>query len=55
MQSWNNVIQTAMLGTEKKQMDLQEIPEDIARIMQPIINNITLDKEENSCRRFYRI
>jgi hypothetical protein len=46
MQFWNNIIQTAMLGTDKKQLTAGELPEALAAISTVITSNTTLDKEE---------
>src|SRR4051812_36223476 len=46
MQFWNNIIQTAMLGTDKKQLSSAELPEALAAISTVITGNTALDKEE---------
>jgi hypothetical protein len=46
MQFWNQIIQTAMLGTDKKQLTAGELPEALAEVSTVISSNTTLDKEE---------
>lgn len=46
MQSWNTIVQTAMLGTDKKQVGPDELTEDLAPAITTIHNNTAVDKEE---------
>ena len=46
MKSWNNIIATAMLGTDKKQPERDELSEDLAAIWTTIGDNAAIDKEE---------
>ena len=46
MQFWNNIIQTAMLGTDKKQVGIDELTEAFAEAVSAIDNNKTIDREE---------
>ena len=44
MQFWNNIIQTAMLGTGKRQLTASDLPETLS--IDPITGNTNIDKEE---------
>jgi hypothetical protein len=46
MQFWNNIIQTAMLGTNKKQVTAGELPEALSAATTVITGNTNIDKEE---------
>lgn len=46
MQFWDNIINTAMIGTDKKQVGLADVPEDLAGATTLIHSNETTDKEE---------
>ncbi|SFD01949.1 hypothetical protein SAMN05518672_10167 [Chitinophaga sp. CF118] len=46
MQFWNHIIQTAMLGTDKKQIAISELPEAMANATTIITGNTAIDKEE---------
>lgn len=46
MQFWNHIIQTAMLGTDKKQVTAAELPGALAEASTIITGNTALDKEE---------
>jgi hypothetical protein len=46
MQFWNNIIQTAMLGTNRKQVTAGELPEALANAATIITGNTNIDKEE---------
>jgi hypothetical protein len=46
MQQWNDIVNTAMLGTEKKVPDFNAVPQNIVQPLQLIQQNQQLDKEE---------
>lgn len=46
MQFWNNIIQTAMLGTDKKQVSTAELPGALAEASAIITANTAIDREE---------
>jgi hypothetical protein len=46
MQFWNHIIQTAMLGTDKKQLAIGELPIAIADASNVITTNTNIDREE---------
>jgi len=46
MQFWNHIIQTAMLGTDKKQLTIGELPIAIADASNFITANTNIDREE---------
>lgn len=46
MQFWDNIINTAMMGTDKKQIDIHELPVDLAEISSAIRENPVTDREE---------
>jgi len=46
MQFWNNIIQTAMLGTKRKQVTADELPEVLSDAVTVITGNTNIDKEE---------
>ena len=46
MQSWDNIINTAMLGTDKKMPDNRDMPEELAGAFALIQSNEVADKEE---------
>lgn len=43
---WDNIINTAMIGTDKKQIGIAELPADLAEPITVIHNNGTTDKEQ---------
>lgn len=46
MQFWDNIVNTAMIGTDKKQISVAELPGDLAEPMTVIQNNEATDKEQ---------
>lgn len=46
MQFWDNIIHTAMMGTDKKQISTQDIPAGLEEVALLINDNPTKDKEE---------
>lgn len=46
MESWNNIINTAMIGTDKKTIGVHELPESIREAVDKIVANERTDKEE---------
>ncbi len=46
MESWNNIIHTAMIGTDKKNISAAELPADLQEAATLIQGNETIDKEE---------
>ncbi|NNV55062.1 DUF5691 domain-containing protein [Limnovirga soli] len=46
MQFWDNIINTALLGTDKKQVNAGELCPDLSSIFGDVSSNETLDKEE---------
>ncbi|MEO5893550.1 MAG: DUF5691 domain-containing protein [Ferruginibacter sp.] len=46
MEIWNNIIQAAMLGTDKRQVVAGEFTEDFTEVMAAVTNNQSIDKEE---------
>ncbi|MEP7377315.1 MAG: DUF5691 domain-containing protein [Chitinophagaceae bacterium] len=46
MQFWDNIVNTAMIGTDKKQVSAAELPADLAEPVTVIYNNDQADKEQ---------
>jgi len=46
MEFWNNIVNTALLGTDKRQVSSNELPAEIAEVYEQLATNETLDKEE---------
>lgn len=46
MEGWNNIIQTAMLGTDKRTINEEELNEDLRTAFATIQNNNNIDREE---------
>ena len=46
MEFWNNIIQTAMLGTDKKQLAEKDVAQDLLEAVNIINNNETINVEE---------
>ena len=46
MEFWNNIINTAMIGTDKKQISAAELPADLQEAAETIHTNEAIDKEE---------
>lgn len=46
MEFWNNIVQTAMLGTDKKQPATDDLSEELASAINSINSNETIDTEE---------
>lgn len=46
MQNWNDIVNTAMLGTEKKVPDINTVPQNLLPAIQLIQQNELTDKEE---------
>lgn len=46
MEFWNNIINTALLGTDKRQVSSSELPAEIAEVYEQLTTNETLNKEE---------
>lgn len=46
MEAWNTIINTALLGTDKKQVNITELPGDLQAVYEEINANESLDKEE---------
>lgn len=46
MEFWNNIINTAMIGTDKKQISAAELPADLQEAATIIYANEAIDKEE---------
>ncbi|MFY7963385.1 MAG: DUF5691 domain-containing protein [Chitinophagaceae bacterium] len=46
MEFWNQIVQTAVIGTEKKQIDPNTLASDFAVPATTIIENTTIDREE---------
>lgn len=46
MEFWNNIINTALLGTDKRQVVSNELPAELAEVYEQFATNETLDKEE---------
>lgn len=46
MESWNNIINTALLGTDKKQLSNIELSADLNNVFEQINRNDSLDKED---------
>jgi len=46
MQFWDNIINTAMIGTDKKQVGIADLPADLAEPATVIFNNEQADKEQ---------
>ncbi|NOT92083.1 DUF5691 domain-containing protein [Ferruginibacter sp.] len=47
MEFWNNIINTSMIGTDKKNISATELPDDLTEVAALINANNNLDKEEN--------
>jgi hypothetical protein len=45
MEFWNNIIHSAMMGTDKKMIGVQELPADLAEVAALVNEKITTDKE----------
>lgn len=46
MEFWDNIINTSMIGTDKKQISTNELPADLTEVAEQINANFNLDKEE---------
>ena len=46
MEFWNNIINTAMIGTDKKMISVNDLPADLNEVAMQIHANETIDKEE---------
>jgi len=46
MEFWNNIINTALLGTDKRQVGREELSTELSDAYQQIISNEEIDKEE---------
>lgn len=46
MECWNNIINTSMIGTDKKSISAAELPADLAAAATLILENVGTDKEE---------
>ena len=46
MESWNEIIQVAMIGTEKKAVNLSLCPDSIQKLANKVVQNSGLDREE---------
>lgn len=46
MEFWNNIINTALLGTDKKQIGNEELTEELSEAYRQIISNEEIDREE---------
>ncbi len=46
METWNNIINTALLGTDKKQLNVAELSTDLQEAFEQISANNAADKEE---------
>ena len=46
MESWNNIVNTALLGTDKKQISEAELPGELVEAFEQVNANTALDKEE---------
>lgn len=46
MKQWNNIIQTALIGTEKKPLAIQDFETDLAEVLATVQANNQIDNEE---------
>jgi hypothetical protein len=46
MQLWESIINTAMTGTDKGQVNTHDLPGELAETAAPVVENKTLDKED---------
>ena len=46
MESWNQIIHTALLGTDKKQLKKEELPEELAESFE-LVKQFNSDREDS--------